>query len=107
MTDAEVDRKPDALIVGTRASDLPGLAGAPASLIESVRLARFDEIVILTIPAVGPLDGDVRMAICADNEEADVLFAHEREALRRDGFELREGDPWEIGSPLDSEEVPF
>lgn len=81
--------QPDALMTGTRPLDLTPIAGRVAEpLTETVRLARYGSIVTVTVVGVGPLDGDVRPFIGADDEAAEVHFIRMRETLRRDGWAM-------------------
>ncbi len=91
----------DDLLLLSRVSPLAPEAGKPTrSVRETGRLVRSGRSVILTLVTATPYDGDVRTAIAADVEAAEVHFANEREALRRDGWEVRSPEPWETPDPL-------
>jgi hypothetical protein len=102
--------KPDALMVGTRETEITPIAGQIAEtgiVSETVRLSRYDKVVALTTPEAVPASGDLSFGIEYTAEAAEVAFANLADSLRRDGWSLRDAEPWEIASPLDSEEVPF
>jgi hypothetical protein len=96
QSDATVDLaeiQPNALITGTRQIAIAPIAGQVVEqgfYVESIRLARYGSIVTVTLPAAGPLDGDVRPFIGADEEAAEVYLVRMRETLRRDGWDLTE-----------------
>jgi hypothetical protein len=81
---------PDAELTVSRTHDLPGPAGAPGTITETGRLARYGRIVILTLPAVADvLTGDIRTSIEPDEHRAAVTYGNLAEELRRDGWTLR------------------
>jgi hypothetical protein len=84
---------PTAQLTGTRQTAIAPLAGRPVEqgyYVETVYLTRYDKIVILSTTNVGPIEGDVRHWIAEDTDRAEVIFANESDALRRDGWELAE-----------------
>lgn len=111
MEQVELEQiKPDALLVGTRNAWVPPAAGQPEEsgyVTETVRLTRYDKMVTLTLMAAEPWEGDVRLTVADDAETAEVAFSNEAEALRRDGWTLREADPWEVADPAETEGAPF
>lgn len=100
---------PDDLLILSRVTELTPVAGQPATYVrETGRLVRYNRIVMLNIPAVAPYDGELRFTVAADPDTAAVTFGNEREAMRRDGWTVREPDPWEVPDPLRSDaEVSF
>jgi hypothetical protein len=101
--------RPDAMIVATRVTEIAPLAGRPAiegTVIETLHVLRYDKIVTLTLPGVAPLAGDLVVLAMPDVEIAEVEFTNLVDVLRRDGWTLRDPEPWESVETL-SEEAPF
>lgn len=117
MTEPRVDQptfaeqviKPDDLAVFTRATDLTPLAGRPERPAqETGRLLRYGRSIILVIPCVGSVLTEVFAQIeGTDTDDALAIFAAERQALLDAGWTVRDPEPWEIRSPLDSDTIPF
>lgn len=81
-----LDITPDVVAVLRRDTEVPGPAGRTATVVERARLVRLDRVVLLTVPAVGDLRGNVHALICPDRESAAVAYVTEQDALRRDGW---------------------
>lgn len=101
--------QPDALLILSRETELAPVAGERAALVrETGRLARYGRITMLTIPGVALFEAVLRYAVAPDEQSAETTFANEREGLRRDGWTMREPDPWETPDPLRSDApTPF
>jgi hypothetical protein len=96
------------LLLAHRMTEATGPYGATATITERARLVRFHEVVMLTIPAVEPLRGSGQVLVASDEETAAVDFANLADALRRDGWTVRDPEPWEIPDPLAvTTEAPF
>lgn len=92
---------PDSLMIASRVTPVAPVAGRPASdVVETGRLVRYNRVVMLTVPAVPPLRGDIIVKILGDAELAAVEYGNLIDALRRDGWDVREPDPWEVTDPL-------
>lgn len=106
-TDLDSATQVDAELRGHRETTSAGLHGSTGYLRETLRLARRGSLVMLTVITTGDLKGNVSTVASVNSEAAEVAFLNEAEALRRDGWQLRERDPWEVFSPLDSDDIPF
>jgi hypothetical protein len=98
---------PDDLLHLTMATEVTPVAGQVAEpLLQRGRLARFDRLVLLTLPTVGELTHTLTVEFGRDTEAAQVAFANAVDFLRRDGWRLRPAEPWETKDPTEGP-VPF
>ena len=104
---AEIE--PDAMVVMTRVTPMVPLAGQPATLgnvRETLHMTRYGMTVTVTIIGAAPFTGDIIVHPHESTEAAEVDFVNIREQYRRDGWTVREPDPWEVPAPV-AEVAPF
>jgi hypothetical protein len=103
------DIRPDAMVVMTRVLPMVPLAGRPETegyVHETLHMTRYDKVVAVTVVAAAPVGGDIIVHTHEDSESAEVDFVNLREGYRRDGWTVRDPEPWEGPDPL-SEKAPF
>ena len=109
IVESPEETRPDALLIISRVTELTPTAGHVAKVtVETGRLARHGDTVLLVLIAVAPMLGEILVRPYADADAAAVEFANTADALRRDGWTVREPEAWDVPDPLASDApIPF
>lgn len=108
LDDLQLDH-PDAVMIATRVVDLAEgtpLAGTLPPWVDHAVIGRKDEIVMVVFMATPVEPASVMAGIFGDADAATVEFANTLDSFRREGWKVREPDPWEVTDVLDGP-VPF
>lgn len=101
---------PDAVMVATKTHDLfedTPLAGMLPPFTETAMIGRDDTTVVIMFAGTPILAGDAAVSVAPDIELAEVEFGNALDAFRRDGWTVREPDPWELDVDGPDAPLPF